>query len=475
MGDSLYPTQKLFDTIVVIRRESDLPPLVLASDGVMRHPLDPSVRYFFDRQFTLVNPFLIPEEFVNDLIFITFTSASVMIIPYSGTDTLFFGRNAVGTYYYSIIFVGVPGSQLFDLESAPGRVQANETEIAAFFGFENLGVFNNVAITTFFNWACTGYSKPLQINNPNSINVKDVLWANAAGSSTPCITVTGSTTTIVFNTSDLQLVSGGSFIALDSGINIGTQAQILNQGFPGAVGTTFFQDDLTGSITKFEDSAAAPGVDTTVTSVDHNLTNFRDNTIAGTTSYNGTVAITRIVDKDRYDIPVVFAGNDATGTFLTTSLDETDTKVVTLNNGAQRDSVKSGASHLSTSLTVTGSGATFTKIGGVNWVTDAEEEFTVDNTGKLIYIGINPTDFDFILSVTLNVAGNNTAAAEIFFNSVSIAGSRGETANAFPTQVSGFAFKKAMKNGDFIEAFVNNATAATDVDVSIANLIAVRA
>ncbi len=69
-----------------------------------------------------------------------------------------------------------------------------------------------------------------------------------------------------------------------------------------------------GSITAFADSTTAPGVDTTVTSASHGLSNGEVVVITGTTSYNGTWTIENVT-TDTFDIIIAFVADDATGTW----------------------------------------------------------------------------------------------------------------------------------------------------------------
>lgn len=72
-------------------------------------------------------------------------------------------------------------------------------------------------------------------------------------------------------------------------------------------------NDTNNTITAFADSAADPGVDTTVTSAAHGLSIGDRVPITGTTNYNLVHTITRIVDANNFDIDFIFVANDATG------------------------------------------------------------------------------------------------------------------------------------------------------------------
>jgi len=75
-----------------------------------------------------------------------------------------------------------------------------------------------------------------------------------------------------------------------------------------------------GLITAFADSVIEPGVDTKVTSVGHLITaadiaGGKTVPISGTTNYNGTHTVKRVIDDDNYEIEIAFVADDATGTF----------------------------------------------------------------------------------------------------------------------------------------------------------------
>jgi len=70
----------------------------------------------------------------------------------------------------------------------------------------------------------------------------------------------------------------------------------------------------TGSITAYADSATSPGVNTTVTSAAHGLSDGDEVIISLTTNYNGTYTIENVT-TNTFDIVKAFTVNDATGTW----------------------------------------------------------------------------------------------------------------------------------------------------------------
>jgi hypothetical protein len=80
---------------------------------------------------------------------------------------------------------------------------------------------------------------------------------------------------------------------------------------------TSFAASETGTITTF---AASGATKTTVTSAAHGLRNGDQITISGTTSYNGGYLVSNVVVPNKFDILVAFVANDATGTWVKTSV-----------------------------------------------------------------------------------------------------------------------------------------------------------
>jgi hypothetical protein len=71
--------------------------------------------------------------------------------------------------------------------------------------------------------------------------------------------------------------------------------------------------DCKRALTAFADSGTSPGTKTTVTCASHGLANADTVIIAGTTSYNGTFALSN-VSAHTFDIVKAYVANDATGT-----------------------------------------------------------------------------------------------------------------------------------------------------------------
>lgn len=128
---------------------------------------------------------------------------------------------------------------------------------------------------------------------------------------------------------------------------------------------------------------------TTVTAAAHGMVEGETQTIVGTTSYNGTTEILSISDdRNSFDIPVAFVGNDATGTVTSTSKDETSIGVTVSNCGAQPDSriLGFGEMNANATATVVASASTYQAIN-VGTVVDnpVSERFTLTDATNGVY------------------------------------------------------------------------------------------
>lgn len=419
-------TARDIDTVEIIKVQSDFPAPILASDGEMRIPLVKSTSYLLDSfaQFELTIPFLVPVEDTDNLktVGVSSVGEARVTLNYTGTAIMFFGRDSSGLDLSRLTIRRPNGATLFDLRQKPGLREIIELSDLGPDTAGDLGLLDEYAIIVIVSSGIVGFTGPLLINNCGSPLFRDVVWVVPGGSAIPCIILTGTTSTPIADTSDLLLFgSGSSFIAVDSGMTIGNSVQLLNQGFAGSAGTTFFQPDITGSITAFADSVADPGVDTTVTSTAHGLTIFRTTAIPDTTNYNGTHTVTRVVDANNFDINVVFSVDDATGTFTTTSLDEKDVRVRVANSSAQKSSVTIGGFIVDGNDGTTSPGAigtfvdfNFTNTSAVDLAeaADINERFilTDDSNGEMQYIGINPATCQLEYTYFATSSVNNRTA-----------------------------------------------------------------
>jgi hypothetical protein len=248
-----------------------------------------------------------------------------------------------------------------------------------------------------------------------------------------------------------------SFLFIDGATPVGSYS-IVAHNWPGIAAGQFFRPDEIESITaqsdasisvlSFADSAAAPGVDTTVnfagivdltrgqviviaggtyagthtivrvaddqTSFDisvvfagasagtlalteHTVADcrfVRDETvtISATTNYNGTHQIVRRTDTS-FVLPQVFAGNDATGTATSQGRDQTSPGVGGSANGALPDSAAVGeVSWNGNAATTTVADGSYSVLALTNVTLSNEERFVLKDaaTGEMTYVGKRP-------------------------------------------------------------------------------------
>lgn len=103
----------------------------------------------------------------------------------------------------------------------------------------------------------------------------------------------------------------------------------------------------------FSTSGAATLKRTQVTSVGHFMVRDQTNTISGTTNYNGTQQIFKLIDNDNFLISVAFVADDATGTATATSKNQKSDGVVSALNGKAPDSKILGAAASNAQVTAT--------------------------------------------------------------------------------------------------------------------------
>ncbi len=248
-----------------------------------------------------------------------------------------------------------------------------------------------------------------------------------------------------------------------NGIHIVTRVLGLNQY---VMDKLYVTDEFSGNYT---------GVGTRITTtLPHKLTDHRTTDITGTTNYNGTGQEVLNVTSITFDIIKLFMGNDATGNYLTQSLDQTDVNVLAENNGALPVSKKVGEVDLAPviPLVVGGSNAQYAQINGIDWTASSLEEFTSTSAGVLTYIGLNPATFTIIGTATIINTGGPASilGMRIAKGGVTIASSEGTTQNGTPTQVTSLAVVD-LNPGEDVSLFVSHITGGDTVTVNQATLL----
>lgn len=407
---SLYPQDPLLQTREIIRNQLQFPQPILASDGVMRIPLKKDTLYIIDVvTLTLTTPFLVPTELVDSGTGFTLDTGKGRIL-YTGTDSLFFGTDSTGFTLNGLI-VSSNNAVLFDVKQAVGINQVIQASSFSLVDF-NGGIIDGYNAVAFRIGSFKGLTGSISLNNISNFLLAGIEWSNASGATISCIVLTGTFESIAMVAATLPFLSGGSLIAIDSAIILAAPIQLNGQLFRGDSGTFLFEPQLTGSITAFADSAADPGVDTTVTSTAHGMTKFRTHVIAGTTNYNATHKVTRIIDANNFDIDTAFVADDATGTFTATSLDKTSISTNATDNGVSADSATIGTFLMTGNTNTTSPGAVgnFVDIDLGNLVVPVplNERFNLTNNDNLemTYIGLVPANcllsFTYVATATVN-------------------------------------------------------------------------
>lgn len=324
-------------SVKVISQESDLPAVILAPDGVMRHPLAPFTKYFFDTDtvgaITLVNGLLWPS-YTGTKFFATteIETGTVGEIRFSGpsSETFIQGENVAAYAFTNCQFVSVNGGKFIDLTQNEFVLGGGFADRVGLRGWGNLGDLRNFSTMNWRTIALTDWGDSLKIHNTptRSINISGVVVVQTSfpSANAPVFILTGGGTTSVLNTSDLFLNNGEDFIGISKDFNSSNQINISNQGFGGAAGTGFFQRQLTGSIT---------AVDNLISLITGSVTAYADDGLgrvlvthaghdayvglkvihSGTTNYNGTFTVVRKVGVDQYVMDATYVGDEGSGSY----------------------------------------------------------------------------------------------------------------------------------------------------------------
>lgn len=168
------------------------------------------------------------------------------------------------------------------------------------------------------------------------------------------------------------------------------------------------------------------------TSLPHNITHHRHISISGTPNYDSASVETLNNTSLTFDIATVFVADDATGTTLLQSLDESDIHVKSFNNGSLPDSEVTAALSLAAQQIVPIVQGVYSQVGGVNWINKELERFTVDVSGMATYIGLNPKALRLISGATISKDGGgaDTIATRLCLNGPAVGGNITEFADS---------------------------------------------
>lgn len=312
----------VFDTEKTIKVEADFPTPILAPDGVMRIPLDITVSYNFDvGELEVATPFLMPER-LSGFERVRFFSPTNTTFIYTGTDSLFWGRNSSSLEIDKVDFVAdTPGTICFDMVAGPNVV--------------NFTLFNT-AIIDFDTGFVSGYGVfgrrlgidrsrgPFHIHNAPRCLIDNLrISSDISGAIKPNFLFTGgdeTTLTVIENVLSEILNAGQSHVAVDSGF-VAKQTSFQNFGFNDD-GGSFFETELTGAISAFADLAGlitGSSADYTqylattevlVTDVGHDAYVGLQVNHTGTTNYNGQHTVLRVLGNDQYVMDATYVGDE---------------------------------------------------------------------------------------------------------------------------------------------------------------------
>lgn len=322
--------------IVYWESEADLPTPVMAPDGVLRHPLEKNTIYV--PQYTtasnlifLTTPFWYPETPEGAETNVEGLTAGFIV-------TLF--ADSVHAGYYNgiirfprMIFVNGLYPAAVDFYDLEGSITATTLPYETLNNFLvqgfSLGRLRNQTALVFTNAVIVNDTAPLQIHNVNSFIFDTVLRLNlGASSNQPLIVLSGSSTLVTLNTMSLTMQSGESFIAIDESMNA-VAINIKDIFYAGEAGTIFFQAALNSSITAFSNLATlisgsvtaytaetyGAGTVLVTDSAAHSVYRGLKVSHSGTTNYNGTHTVLRIVNTTQYVIDATYVADEVSGTY----------------------------------------------------------------------------------------------------------------------------------------------------------------
>lgn len=325
--------------VVYVKSTDDLP---APSEGY--YPLEAGIHYIIANLLTISNGFLLPED---GAVAISSSNLLTNYIVYTGSNPLFYSPVDHDGLIIDNLFV-VDGighnATVFDLTtSGAGALFITTT---TFLGFDSIGSTLNVDELFIENVSFSKNNSGFLIENEDIEEIKNVLISGlrcdpVAGNTCACVGLKGFHDLISISGSVFSVATGQAAIKIDPAITIAGSADISGNPFTTNLGGEFFKSGDTGSITAFADSSTSPGVKTTVTSATHGLSNDDTLYISRTTNYDGGYTISNVT-TNTFDIVKVYTVDDATGTWDTGSLDQTDKRLTVNNNGYQANSRATG-------------------------------------------------------------------------------------------------------------------------------------
>lgn len=163
----------------------------------------------------------------------------------------------------------------------------------------------------------------------------------------------------------------------------------------------FFKSGFTGTITAISDNGSGFA---RVTSIAHGRTTGESLYISGTVAYDGGYYAI-VIDIDNFDLldsfgqPVPYSTPEITGSWNTSSLDQTNNILAVQNTGGIIPDSQSLGNNIMTTTIEFISTTILTRVTAGTWVSDESERFKFTSDGRLIYIG----KADIIVTISAKV------------------------------------------------------------------------
>ncbi len=317
----------------LIESEADFPALVMAPDGVMRHPISVNLLQAIDTPvLNLSNPFWLLDDNGTFLSAHRFSGVVNCIVNYTGTDSLFYCESMSYFSLGSIVWqASVPGTKLFDIQAATSlaTISVIEVSTSTFIGFAMGDLINIDAIK--FEFVAITPLDTLHINGSDIlIAFRDVTpdTSFVGAINKPAYLFTGNISNITIDNNKPNLNAGDSFLAIDSSAVIDSEANIVNNAYPTTAPYDFFEPDLTGSITQFEDLSGiitgtvstyeSDGVGNVKVTSNDNIDDVYIglNVIHTSTAYNGTFQVIKKLGINSYVMNAVYTSDDTNGSYV---------------------------------------------------------------------------------------------------------------------------------------------------------------
>lgn len=454
------------ENIVNVDVESDL--AIINIGGTDYNQLDSGKKYVLRKAISWTMGFAASGVYTGT---IEITSSISFDQFFTNVDAIFYGdatNKFARLLITSLTIKGSATSSLFDKNAlTPTQMSTWNFANGIIDGIE-MGAISGASIVHSFSNITTQKSTwDIQVSGVNFLNINNVSVVGNTGS-TPFggshIKVRGTTAGGLQMSTENMIPSGGDtmfdFTELSTALNLFNTHHFTIFGSGGVYGAG---EDKT--IISFAD---AGGGQVTVTSSNHGIPNGNSVDITGTTNYNGNFEISNAT-TNTFEITDTFVIDDATGTINATVVNQSNPLIEAL--GARGTGNPDSTSQASLSLTgnaletVISSIGVAVKINAV-FILNGDERFITDTTGRLTYIGLEDVAFDIHVVPFYGPATGGTVnlSSYIALNGTVVTDTRGRTtASSSDRSQSTSLSLKVLSTGDFIEGFVANDDATTNI------------